>query len=528
MNQQLIPLVLGAGLALMMGWWLSRRIAPPGPRRTLLRIGSLVTIIALVGLGSVSIANSQTTGNTDDETLIVPAEIMTVSTGDLAVTLSAAGSLQPADEKDLSFSTSAPVFEALVEVGDVVSTGDVLATLDTTDLEAQVHSAEIALAEAQAARDALVAPATDLEIEIAETSVEAAQASLSSGSLNGPSDMDEEIARLELELAKNQLWQTQINRDVRLSANPEFRGANAYAEEVTTNTNVENQSLNVQAAQTEYEAIQEEGPDASSLASANAQLENAQAELDSFLNGPSDAELRKADIDIENAQLDLDNAQRQLNDAVLTAPFDGLIASENLTVGELPPADEAAITLIDLSQYTVSLSIDETDVVELALGQSVQLDIQAIDNADVTGRITYIDLAPTASGELVTYSTEVTLDPTDAVLRPGMSTVASIVLDSLDDVIVVPNRFIETDPVTQQTIVMVQTSPGTYQATPVTLGLRTLEASQIVDGIDAGQIIAVLSDGEKEAETSAGLAIPGLPGSGDGGGPASGGPPGGF
>ena len=530
LNEQLLPIIM-VGVVIVIAasvviWRLSARITQSGVR-TLLRIGAIVGTVALVGFGGMSVAGTQMAAQAQAETL-VPAELMTVSTGDLAVTLSAAGSLLPADEKVLAFETSAPVLDVLVSTGDFVSAGDVLARLDTTDLEAQIRTAEIALAEAQAAYDELVAEPTEIEIAQAEASVEAAQASLSSASLMGPSAADIEIARLETELAKNQLWQSQINRDVRLAPNPEFRGDNAYAQELSTNAGVEQQELSVQQAQSEFEDTLTEGPDGSSLTSANAQLESAEASLETLLNGPSEADLRRATIDLETAQMDLDNARRQLESAVLIAPFDGLVAAENVTAGSLPPTDEDAFTLIDLSQYTVSLSIDETDIVELALGQQVELDVQAFDDTVVTGQITRIDLSPTVSGELVTYTTEVTLDPAEVALRPGMSAVASVVLEQVDDVITVPNRFIQTDAATQRTVVTVQTAPGTYQTVPVTLGLRTLEQSQIIDGLSVGQTIVILDDGEADADTPGGLGIPGIPGTGGGPGGGGGRPAGGF
>jgi RND family efflux transporter MFP subunit len=397
----------------------------------------------------------------------------------------------------------------LVQAGDFVQVGDVLARLDTTDAQARVRDAEIALAEAQAARDALVAPATDLEIRIAESDVAAAQASMSSAASSGPSDADVEIARLEVEQAKNQLWQTQINRDVRLAPNPEFRGDNAYAQELSTNAGVQNAETSVQSAQSQYENTLSDGPDGSSLASANAQYENAQAQLDTLMNGPS-----------ESAQLELNEAQRELEQTVLVAPFDGLVASENLTVGALPASDEdstAAITLIDLSKYTVDLSVDETDINSLALGQTVNLDVQALGDTPVTGKITRLDIAPTISGQLVTYTTQVTLDPVEAMLRPGMSATAEIILEQLEDVITVPNRFIQTDTATGQATVTVEVAPGSYVPEPVTLGLRGDEESQIISGVDVGQTIVILPTEDSGSQT--GFGFPGVPGAG--------GPPGG-
>jgi HlyD family secretion protein len=527
MNQSLLPIIIGAAITFMVigaiAWRFASRIAKPGGKRTLLRVGSLALAAVLIGFGGLAAANSQITGEVATETVVVPAEIMTVGTGTLAQTLSAAGSLLPADEIVLNFTASAPVSEVLVQVGDVVQAGDVLARLDTTDAQARVRDAEIALAEAQAARDELVAPASDLDIRIAEADVAAAQASMSGAVSQAPTEAEIEIARLEVEQAKNQLWQTQINRDVRLAPNPEFRGDNAYAQELSTNAGVANAETSVQLAQAEYEATVSEGPDASSLASANAQYENAQAQLNELLNGPSESELRKADIDVESAQLELDEARRELEQTVLVAPFDGLVAEENLTVGELPSGGEdntAAITLIDLSTYIVDLSVDETDIINLALGQTVNLDIQALGDTPVTGRITRLDIAPTISGQLVTYTTQVTLDPVEFPLRPGMSATAEISLQQLEDVITVPNRFIQTDATTGQATVTVEIAPGSYAPVPVTLGLRGDEESQIVSGIDVGQTIVILPT-EGDTTTQTGFGFPGIPGAG--GPPAGGG-----
>ena len=140
----------------------------------------------------------------------------------------------------------------------------------------------------------------------------------------------------------------------------------------------------------------------------------------------------------------------------------------------------------------------------------------------MTGTITHIDVAPTISGQLVTYVTEVTLDPTDVELRPGMSVVATIVLDELNDVIVIPNRFLKADETTGQTLVTVQTAAGEYTDVVVTVGEATSSESQIVNGLQIGQTIALMPT--VTTTTQSGFTLFGggaLPGAG-------GGPPAGF
>jgi RND family efflux transporter MFP subunit len=243
--------------------------------------------------------------------------------------------------------------------------------------------------------------------------------------------------------------------------------------------------------------------------------------MDDLLAGASATELRNAEIDLEMAQMALDSLEQQREDSVLVAPFDGIVAAVNVDVGEIPSPN--AFTLIDTSSYTMTLSVDEKDITQLEVGQSVSVSISALNNASLTGTVTWIDLAPSSTSGLVTYSVEVTLDPADAPVRPGMTAVANVVLNEVDGVIVVPNRFITTD-ASGQTTVKVQTGTDTYSDIPVTLGAQTDSESVITGGIDLGQTLVILSSGDSSetATTRTGL---GLLGGGLAGG---GGPPGGF
>lgn len=521
MTLPIVPILLvGTLVVAAVVWWLMGRIAPGGWPKFVLRVGGLAGVVALAGLVALPALRAQSqSAAAQNAAPVVPVETMTVSTGTLAQTLSASGSLAAADQTTLSFQTSAPVVEVLVKPGDVVKAGDMLAKLDTTDAAARLRNAQIGLADAQSSFDALVAPPRDIDVRIAENQIQSAQASLS-GASQGPSAADIEIARLQAEKAKNQLWQQQVNRDVQLAPPPEFRGKNADAQANKVNAGLQQSAINVQIAEDSYQATKDQGPSTSQVASADAGLVSAQAKLAQLLSGPSESDQRKAQIAIDNAQLALQLAQQEMNQTLLVAPFDGLVAAEDLTVGMTPAAD--AITMIDISHYTIDLSIDETDVPQVAVGQPVDLTIQALPDATLSGTITKIDVAPTISGQLVTYNAQVTLTPGQAALRPGMSATANVILNQINDVIVVPNRFITTDAATRQASVTVETTPGVYQAVPVTLGLRNTTASQVVDGLRVGQTIVILPQAGQASSQNGGFGFFRVPGGGGGRPPGGG------
>lgn len=513
------------GIALV--WWWTGRPTRARVVRTLLRVVS-IPVFAGLAVGVVFATNQTTAGGAAAAAQpVVPSERMTVANGTLTVSLNATGALTPAHQETLSFDVSAPVTEVLVAVGDRVKAGDVLARIDSSELDAQVRSAEFTLTDAQNALNTLQEPPTDLEIEMAKAQVQAAQASLSSSSLDGPSSQDIEIARLNVELAKNSLWQAQVNRDVSESRPGAGQEVNAYSNDVKQAASLANSDNSVAVAQSNYDATLNEGPNASGLASGNASLLSAEANLNTLMAGASESDIRKAEIKVEMAKLAVDAASTNLDQTVLTAPYDGVVASLDFVTGTQSAGE--SITLIDTSGYTITLSVDEKDITQLKVGQAVSLQVQALGDAAVPGTVTRIDPAPveSTSGQLVTYNVEVTLNSSDQPLRPGMSAIATVTLEQVSNVMVVPNRFITVNAATQEATVKVATSAGTYQDIPVTLGKRTDSESEVVSGLILGQTLVILPTATQTTQQQGFSLLPGGGVPGAGGGNFAGGPPGG-
>lgn len=510
--------VVGLGTIILI-WWLTSRLKHKGARN-LARIVLMPLLVAGLALFGLTIARSEASLLPETTPILVPVETTNVEMGTLLQTLNATGSLAASDETVLNFGISAPVTEVLVRAGDVVQAGDVLARVDTTSVDAEIASAELDVVAAQNALNALQAPPTDLEIEQAQLSIDSANASLSSASQTGSNDTDIEVARLNEELAKNSLWQAQLNQAI---SDSRSRSAGNYATDIQTQTSLQSSENNVTNAALSYQETVNDGPDQSQLASANASLMSAQANMDTLLEGASTTELRQAQINLETAQMALSIVQEQRDDATLVAPFDGIVASVDVAVGEMPTST-GAITLINTGGYTITLSVDEKDIAQLAVGQQVNVSVSAM-NATVDGAVTEIGLAPASTSDLVTYSVEVTLDPTEAQIRPGMSAVANVVLNEVDNVILVPNRFITTDAAGQSTV-KVQSAPETYTDVPVTLGATTDSESVITSGVSIGQTLVILSSGTSSTTTTqqgAGLGILGGGLAGGGGAPPGGG-----
>ncbi|KXK25419.1 MAG: secretion protein HlyD family protein [Chloroflexi bacterium OLB15] len=483
----------------------------------------LLGIIGIVFLGARTYIQQRDVAELENNTANILDQAV-VERGDLEVTVGGTGSVRPAREVPLMFEAPGVVGEILVSEGDFVAAGEVIARLETVELESALASAQIALDAQQIAFDALTAPPREADISVAQAAVDSAQAALYAAYATAPSSQQIEISRLQTELSRNRLWQAQLQRDLLAqsggvginisglipesvdvpedilnSVNSALSGAFNMPTGTGQNTTagLNQAEFGVEIADANFLADSQRTANMGSVASAQAALANAQANLDRLLNGASEIDLQIAAAGLRQAQLAVQEAQLALDRTQIIAPFDGTIAEINLTVNEPPPSDglSSPVLMIDTSEYQIDFAIDETDIVNLAVGQSVQLRFDAIPDTTLTGRITRINPTPSIRGQLVSFPVRVTIDPTEAPVRLGMSATAAILVDQLEDALILPNRFIRIDRATQDAFVTIELSPGRYEEIPVEIGLRNETESQIVSGLNEGDRVVLVPRG---------------------------------
>jgi HlyD family secretion protein len=486
--------------------------------RKLIKYVVIAAVIAGIALGVRAARQAQQTA--DEQTTEILDE-MIAQRGDLRVTVSATGAVTPVRQVPLLFEGTGVVTEVLVNAGDTVRAGDVLARLDTVQAEALLNEAALALDVQRRAYELLISPPRPEDIAVAQAALNSALAAMNAAASSGVSAQDQEIAYLQSELARNQLWQAQLQRDLAASvqgwspdvtallpnggadvptelidrANAALAGLmpSMSAPDVSSFESSLNQAqYGVEIADSNYNAALSRGGDTAGAASAQAAATAAQIALDRLTNGASQRDLAMAEIGLRQAELTVEAAQAALNRALLIAPFAGVIAVNNLVVGELPPTQAAAMLLVDNSRFYVDVAVDETDVVDLALDQTTEIDFDALPDQLLTGHVSRINLLPTVVGQLVNYRVRVTLDPTEQPVRVGMTVTATIIVDELRGVLTLPNRFIRLDRMSGQAYVTIIGDDGTAREVAVTLGLRNEIESQVLSGLDEGAHVVLV------------------------------------
>jgi HlyD family secretion protein len=223
------------------------------------------------------------------------------------------------------------------------------------------------------------------------------------------------------------------------------------------------------------------------LAAQRANLAAAEANLARLTADPRATDLARAQARVAQAQAQLDLAQIRLDDTTLTAPFDGVVARINVAPGE-QVAQGPVLTLIDVSRFKVTVTVDEVDVARVAPGQDVEVLIDALGPPPQIGRVQRI--APQATNErnVTAYEVELEVAPGDRPLRSGMTATATIITAKRENALSVPVQAVrEENGVTVVDVVVNDNGRTTLVTQPVETGIRTGDRIEIINGLNEGQ-----------------------------------------
>jgi HlyD family secretion protein len=326
----------------------------------------------------------------------------------------------------LSFQVVGPVIQVLVRPGDVVKVGQVLARVDTLTLENAVRDATARLEQSRFDLDKARRTAdSGTDLKAAEANVNAAWLGVINAQGNYSSTLLRSDVTSEVRMAKfwADYWADDLgDKWLRLNENPNSDSRRIQYEEAGARAaDAYNQMLQVtQDAQNNLTAARR------SLMAAQQQYLSALASYESLKNGDP---VRSAELQVMLNETALTRAQMDLANAELRAPWDAMVDRVDIAVGS-QAGGAPAVTLVDISQLQfVTNNLSERDLGRVAVGQTTSITLKAFPDAKLTGKVAAI--AP-LSGELVgdaaTFAVRIDLDPTDLMLRPGMTGQVQIVV----------------------------------------------------------------------------------------------------
>ncbi len=469
--------------------------------------------------------------------------------GDLELVTTAAGTVIAAHERTLGFPTSAELLELYVAVGEQVAAGDPLARIDDLQLrqavssaEMQVLKAQIALDEARQSHQDLLAEADSLALLEAQSALQSAQARLAEllaqptaaevaaaeASLaqaqeayrrlqEGPTADEIQQAQWDLERSKNSLWSAQMSRDARGNEREIASGSYDQAQVSVLNAEIAVQqaemslrqlqepATDVELAQAratvleaqEHLATVRQGATEAELAEAELAVAKAQESLDDLQSGPtetelaqSEAQVRQAELDLEQAEIALESARRELEQATLTAPFDGTIMAVQGQVGDT--VGSGLITLADLTRPVLEIYVDETEMDMLQVGYEAQVELDALPGQFLSGRVTQVDPGLASQGGMRVVRGLVELDAGSLTkptrLPTGMSATVDIIAGRATNAVLVPVEALREIEPGQYALFVVEN--GQPRLRMVEVGLIDITYAEITSGLEAGEVVS--------------------------------------
>jgi HlyD family secretion protein len=434
-------------------------------------------------------------------------QILPVERGDLVVRVSADGSLVLPEQRDLTFATAGTIKEILVGEGDSVTEGQVLARLDTVDLERAVADAEQALRSqelmvrsleidlAQYGRDAQAA-IRNAEIELEKATDAYRRITYPYSYTTFTLDIPEALGsinqvRLQLEELKamisDGLDESEVDTAllVLMKALDDLANARDKLSRGAGSDIFGDPSTGGILPVTSYWTLK----------AAQQTMEQAEVALEKLSNSIVSG-TEKAEVAVENARLNLqtarnrlDLARDELSKAELRAPYNGIVAAVPARAGEVLAASYASRTVVKIvnpHHMEIEAEVDEIDVPDVRIGQTGVISVDALPGLEMTGEVTFISLLARQESGLVVYRVKVGFEVSDGVpLREGMTATVDIITSERQSVLLVPDRAIIED--SQGNLVVKVMVDGQVEERPVVVGASDGIQTEIIQGLAEGE-----------------------------------------
>ena len=409
------------------------------------------------------------------------------------------GNLVPMQQANVSFKVSGSLTEIDVRVGDHVAAGQVLAKIDPTAYQNALASAQANLALAQANLQSAETPLTQAQITQLRNNLANAQQqyidTVTQVNLTNTQDANQ-VATDQNQLTADQqaltfnsayqaakqtltsdqaTLQTAIDQfqadgcnsqtypysgpcvadfsavsSDQTKVNSDQVAVNGYA----TQVNADQAKLNLDTAKQQTDKTSGQRSINSAAASVTSAQDNLNTQTEAKPN-----QILSAQASLASAQVAVQTAQQNVTNTTLVAPMDGVVNSINGVVGEgaitgsgttseapgsqapLPTsaASSSFMVIGNISSLEVVIPFAESDASKLAVNQDTQVTFDAVPSLTISGHVVAVASAATLQSGVVNYYATVALNQTNAALKQGMTSNATVTVSKATNAVVVPN-----------------------------------------------------------------------------------------
>lgn len=372
-------------------------------------------------------------GGESQEVLVVATE--KVSRGDLERVLTATGIIKPEDGAEVKTGTRVTgVIETLhVKLGDYVVKGQTIALMDKREQEAEGRKLEA-------------------ELGILKTDVLLLEKTYPLKIRAAAADLSKAMAEVEhAEISYDRIVQL-IKTKSAAKADLE----KVHKERITAHQNAVMRKMAMQRLEAEYS------------------LEKV-----------------RLDFAINRAEAALESTRIRLSHATIVSPIDGVVSDITAQAGEtvvagLQVAD--LITVLDVSRLELHVYVDEHDIGEVKVGDTVRFNVGSYPDRQFSGTVALIHPGPEIRNNIVYYLALVRLMPETArALRPEMTAHCELIVDNKENILLLPNSAFKW--VGSQRILLAIDEFGTPAPRDVRIGMVGIKYSEVIEGLQENDVV---------------------------------------
>ncbi len=152
----------------------------------------------------------------------------------------------------------------------------------------------------------------------------------------------------------------------------------------------------------------------------------------------SDSDMRSSELSLKNAKLSLDDLMKKLDDYTVRSPISGTIISKTMKEGDTLDGNKSSLAIVaDMSKLTFEMSVDELYIKDISVGQKVMVTADALPSKVFEGVVDTVSIIGSSVSGVTVYPVTVVISEYEGLL-PGMNVDAELVISSVSDVLTVP------------------------------------------------------------------------------------------
>lgn len=475
-------------------------------------------------------------------------ETTTVTKQNLIDSISVTGTIASADARDVSaIASNVKVKTVNYKVGDYVNAGDVVAVLDSSELERKLTEAQNSQALSEYNENKSIETASESYTQAVEDGTDDYNKAVKNESQakedlqDAEDDLSSAASTLKkreksLSAAKEALNAlTDPTESYTVAANA-LESANAKVKtladqgQAAGDAEYDAAKAEADAAQATYDSVSAEKAAYDAAVQAVNDAQAAYTEAHQAYNSASDTEEKASDAyetasdnltdasknndrNISNAADSLEKAQKekeysnnssdqtiddykeQIAACTVTAPISGVITAMEVSEGDTYLGEGKTIfSIADNENFIVSASVDEYDISSISEGMTAAVIVEALGEDELPAKVSFV--SPTASTSSsnggstgsASYSLEIALDDSNTDLRIGMTAKASIIKEAVYDVLTVPYDCVSTDEDGNSYVTVDQ--DGEKVQVPVAVGMQSdYDVEVSGDGLDENSVV---------------------------------------